>query len=200
MNQYLNYSDESLIEVYTTMMDYGGKASDEMLEAINARGGMDNMLSRVAQNSIVPNEIERITNEVYALSSKATDVELVKTLLSSDILSRQELDELIEAKFTQSQAIINDRSINSKTIVGSIAGIAGGSLIGGVLWALSIIFFKGIILYLIIPLYIICYFIIKLFTKQSRSNLVVFIATFIATVLAVLTGFFIMYLTQGYQF
>jgi hypothetical protein len=190
MNQYLNYSDESLMEVYTTMMDFSGKASEEILEAINSRGGMENWLKRIEQNSIKPREIKRITQEIYSLSSKATDVEFLKTLISSEILSKQELHELIEEKFAESQAIINNRSVTSKTIVGSIAGVVAGGLIGGVVSAFSMIYLKGQYLIVTAPVYIICYLIIWFITKQSRSNPIVFIASFIATVLAILIGFY----------
>jgi tetrahydromethanopterin S-methyltransferase subunit F len=189
MNQYLNYSDELLMEVYTDMMDFSGKASDEMLEAINARGGLENWLKQIEQNSIKPNEIKRITKEVYALSGKATNVEFLKTLIRSDILSKQELHELIEDKFARSQAITKDRSITSKTIIGSIAGIVVGSLICGSLLSFVIIYLIQLYFILIIPVYIICYFIIKLITRQSRRNPVVFIAAFIATVLSFIITF-----------
>lgn len=185
------------MEVYTTMTDYGGKVSDEITEAVNERGGLDILLKRIAQNSVVPNEIRRITKEIYALNSKAMDVEFVKTLLTSNILTRPELDKLIEQKFAKAQAISNNRTINSKTIIGSIAGIVAGSVVVGVLWAASIIYFGQMIFPFIIPVYIFCYLIIKFFTKQSRSNVVVFVAAFLATILALLIGFYFVYLMEG---
>jgi len=178
------------MEAYTDMMDYSGKASNEMLEAIRIRGGMENWLKRIEQNSIKPNEIKRITKEVYFLTSKATDVEFLKSMISSNILSKHELEELIEKKFVTSRALIDDRSITSKTIIASIAGIIVSSLICGILWALAIFYLPGLYLILIIPVYIICYFIIRLITKQTRRNPVIFIAAFVATVIAVVLGFY----------
>ena len=179
---YKKYTDEELIEVYTSMIEYSGKANTEVLHEIELRGGLDNFKRRIEQKAIIEQEKSRISKEIFSLTSTATDAEFIKSLVTSDILSKEQVDELVENKFASFQAFNKNRQINSKTIIGSIIGIVVGTILGG--WLLYVISKKldGIYYFLIVPIYIINYLIILLITKRTRTNLVVLIASILATI------------------
>ena len=188
---YEKYSDEEIIEAYSSMLDYSGEISKEMSLEIESRGGLNTFKKKIENRNILTKEISRLSNEVYSLTSPDTNVEFIKTLIKSDILTREELNELIENKFSYYRAINTDRTVNSKTIIGSITGIVLGTILGGLLMHFLSKQIPGIYFYLIIPVYILNYFIIKVITKQSRANPVIFIACFLATIGATLLSVYI---------
>ena len=191
MSFYRKFSDNDLTEAYSSMINYSGKANADLLNEIDYRGGMDKFLKQIEKAKVAETEIKRVTEEVYSLSSPDTNIEFIRQTIGSDILSQDQLDFLIERKFDAHQAMLADTSIGTSTIIGSLVGGAIGSLISGILFGLSIIYFDRIFFFLLVIVYIICYSIIKLVTKQSRNNLAVFIASFLATVGAAVIGLLI---------
>jgi hypothetical protein len=184
---YKNYSTEELINAYTTMIEYSGKATDTMLSAIEERGGIESFKAQIELQKSGRLEINRITKEVYSLSSSETNVEFIKKLITSDFLSREELDKLIEIRFLKHQAFLQNKAITSKTIIGGLAGAVISCIIGAIAWGFLMIYMTPMFFYFyIIVVYIINYLIIKFITKQSRSNLAVFIITFFATIGSIL--------------
>jgi hypothetical protein len=183
---YKKYSDEDLKEAYSTMMDYSGKANSEILTEIESRGGLGKFLKQIEIQRINQTEIGRITKEVRLLNSNGLDKNAIKDSVQSDILSKDELEHLIERKLVEHKAIIADRTITSKTIFGSVFGIILGSILGCIFLILAISFFGKLVFFPLVGVYIICYFTIKFFTKQSRNNAVVFIASFLSTVISTL--------------
>ena len=190
MDTYDAYSDADLIEAYSSMMDYSGKPNEDMLIEIEKRGGMASFLKLIESKKTIQNEITRVTGEVYHLSSNTNDIDFIKNMISSDILSKKELDELIDKKFESHQAMLKDRSVNSKTIFGSMVGAIIGSLLGAAFWYLAFFCLREIYLLITVPIYIVNYIIIKLITKQSRNNLLVFVVTLLATICSVILGFY----------
>ncbi|TRX31879.1 hypothetical protein FNW52_17970 [Flavobacterium sp. ZT3R18] len=183
---YKKYSDEDLKEAYSTMMDYSGKADAGILTEIESRGGLEKFLRQIEIQRINQTEIGRIAKEIRLLNSNGLNKDAIKNSVQSDILSKDELEYLIERKLVEYQAIIADRTITSKTIFGSIFGIILGSVLGCIFLILAISFFGRLVFFPLVGVYIICYFTIKFFTKQSRNNAVVFIASFLSTVISML--------------
>ncbi|MBW4362463.1 hypothetical protein [Flavobacterium taihuense] len=181
---YKKFSDEDLKEAYSTMMDYSGKANSELLTEIESRGGLEKFLRQIEIQKINQTEIGRITKEIRLLNSNGLDKNAIKDSLQSDILSKDELDYLIEQKLVEHQAIIADRTITSKTIFRSILGMILGSILGSIFLILAISFIGRLVFFPLVGVYIICYFTIKFLTKQSRNNAVVFIASFLSTVIS----------------
>ena len=179
---YKKYTDDELIEVYTSMMDYSGKADAEMLNEIELRGGLENFKKKIEYNTIVEQEKVRISKEIFALTSSATNAEFIKSFITSDILTRGQLNEFIETKFAYYQAAKKDRKVNSKMIIASLIGIIVGTICGG--WILYFISKKlnGVYYIFIVPIYILNHLIILLFTKRTRTNLVVLSAGILATI------------------
>lgn len=188
---YKNYSDKDLEEAYATMVEYSGKASQEILLEINNRGGIDAFLSTLESNKINKKEIQRITKEVYDLSNDYSDLDFIKQFIKSDVLDSIELDNLIVSKFNQHQAILKDREINQKTIYGSLAGMALGIIISLIFYILVINLLGKFIYYPIIAVYFICYRTIKFITKQTRDNTFVFLTSLAGTILTLICLFFI---------
>lgn len=179
---YKKYTDEELIEVYTSMIEYSGKANTEVLQEIELRGGLDNFKKRIEYKATIEQEKNRISKEIFSLTSTATDAEFIKSLVTSDILTKDQVDELVENKFASFQALNKNRQINSKTIIGSVVGIIVGTILGG--WLLYFISKKldGVYYFFIVPVYILNYLIILLITKRTRTNLVVLLASILATI------------------
>lgn len=183
---YKKYSDGELIDSYSTMIDYSGKANDEILAEIENRGGLENFLKQIELKKTNQKEIGRIKKEVYEASKDYSDLEFIKQFITSDILSKEDLDYLVERTFMEHQAILKDKTVTSNTIIGSIVGTLIGSIAGSLFLIFFVVAFGRIIYFSLIGVYIICYQIIKLITKQSRNNGVVFIATLISTILSLL--------------
>ena len=192
MNTYLSFSDDELIEAYTSMISYSGKITDDLQFAIDQRGGMESFKKQMGYKKIHQQEIKRISGEVFALTSEETNVDFVKKLITSNILSKEELASVVEKKFKESQEYKKDREVSTGTLTKSLLGLLAGLIVGGTLWALSIYFFEEVYYLLIVPIYIINYFLIRLITKQSRANPVVFLACLFSTVGSVVIGYYIL--------
>ena len=186
---YSKYSDDDLIESYTTMIDYSGKADDALLKEIEHRGGIDSFLKRIENKKTNHKEINRIVKEVHTLSKDYSDLEFIKKFISSDILSQQELDELVAIKFKEHQDMLVDRKIDSKTIIGSVIGTLIGSFLGFLFLVLCLYLFDAFLFFTIVGAYIICYVAIRLITKKSRNNAAVFIASALGTIIATILTF-----------
>lgn len=183
---YKKYTDEELIEVYTSMIEYSGKANTEVLQEIELRGGLDNFKKQIEYKAIIEQEKNRISKEIFSLTSTATDAEFIKSIVTSDILTKDQVDELVENKFASFQAFNKNRQINSKTIIRSIIGIVAGTILGGWLFYFISKKLDGIYYFFIVPVYVLNYLIILLITKRTRTNLVVLIASILATIGALL--------------
>jgi phosphate starvation-inducible membrane PsiE len=188
---YKKYSDADLIESYSSMLAYTGKASDEILSEIEARGGLDKFLKQIEYKKRLDKERARITVEIRKQMDGNLRFETIQNLITSTLIDEESLKELIELKYNEYQAIRNDRSVNSKTILGSILGIIIGGLLGFGFYCLLIYFFQSIFYFPIVGVYLICYFTIRFITKQSRNNILIFIASLFSTILAVVLTFYV---------
>ncbi|WP_300565133.1 hypothetical protein [Flavobacterium sp.] len=189
---YSKYSDDELIDSYSTMLDYSGKANPEIIDEIEERGGLESFLKQKELKEKNRKEVGRISKEVHDACKNyvGVDLDFVKQSITSNVLSREDLDYLIERKFIEHTATITDKEINSNTIIGSIVGILIGSVLGSIFLIICIAVFNSIVYFPLIGVYIISYQTIKFITKKSRNNAVVFIASFIATILAMLIAIF----------
>ncbi|MGK4568132.1 hypothetical protein [Flavobacterium sp. 3HN19-14] len=187
---YKNYSDKDLMDAYNTMIDYSGKADNNILNEIENRGGLTKFLADIEFEKTHQTEIGRISKEVYDLTKDYSDLEFIKQFVASEILTKDQLENLVTNKFNESQAYINDKKITSTTITGSIIGLFLGTVLGSIFFIISIFIFKRIFYFSLIGSYIICYFSIKLITKQSRNNPVIFIASLLGTVGSLILGIY----------
>lgn len=186
---YKNYSDEDLVEAYSTMIDYSGKATTEILIEIDRRGGINTFLKNIEFNKSNKQEINRISHEIYTLSNDFQELEFIKSFIKSDTLTSQELDNLITLKFYQHQEFVQNRKIDQKTIFGSLGGMFIGITISVAFYIFVIYLLGRFIYYPIIGVYFICYQTIKLITKKTRDNTFVFVTTLAGTLLTMLLLF-----------
>ena len=173
------------------MIAYSGEVEPEIVKEIENRGGLEKFIRAIDNNKKHRVEVDRIIKQVFELSTDFKDLEFIRQFIKSDILRKDDLDDLIERKFDEHQKMSADKKINSKTIFGSLLGILLGSLLGSLFLILSTFIFGGIVFYLIFVVIFICYSSIKLITKQSRSNSVVYVATSIATLISFLLSFIV---------
>lgn len=193
MNIYNNFSDEDLLAAYVTVLEHTGRIDGDLLAVINQRGGPERFRELAAMRAMVMQELNRISKEVRALSGPGSTPELVQGLITSDILPRDELDALIQNIHAGHIAERRDVSVTSRTIWGSIGGTLLGSAVGGTLWVVSILLLSQAYYGLLIPIYIINYFILRLITGQSRGNLLVFIASVFSMIGTLVIGWTVLY-------
>ncbi|MBL1219540.1 hypothetical protein JET18_01755 [Chryseobacterium sp. L7] len=191
IERYSQYSDTELMEVYLNKNGYTSDAKEALDIVIEKKGGIQSLKERY--DKIIEKEIEkaRINNDAAQLYQKGMTKNDINRNLTSEILSPDEIRQIIETTSTNIEAEKKDLEIKPSTFVGSILGGIIGGTIGGILWELQIIYSGHIFYIFAIGLGIISYGFIKLFTKQSRNNIVVFIITILSVIYALILGFYI---------
>jgi hypothetical protein len=185
---YSNFTEDELIEVYSTMLNYSGKASPEILDEIDRRGGLDKFKTAIKQKELSKKESGRVFKELTELVAQGLDMETIKKKIASDVWTKQHLDDFIENKYLGHQLYIQDKTIDKDVFFRSFLGVLFSSVAGSILWAFSILFLKFIFFPFLIFIYIISYFIIRGLTGKSRNNLIVFLACLIATIASFVLG------------
>jgi hypothetical protein len=185
---YSKYTDEELLETYSTMMEYSQKADEEVSAELAKRGGLDVVKDRVEENNAVPKEIKKLKKKIFEEYKKNPDREYVKRSIRSKLLSVGELELLINNTIESIDLFNQDRIIDSRTVMGGTVGGIIATLLGSGIWWYSLVI-TGKMLFILIPVIsILAYVIIGYFTKQSRKNTFVFLVTFAATFLSILMG------------
>ena len=186
MGFYSKFSEQDLIESYNNQIDYQGKPSKELLDEISQRSSLQDFQAKIEDQKTLLNERNRIIREVHQHYMNKSSKQECFSLLSSDILSKAEIQLIVNEKYVQIHQNVENLKVDSDTILYSFLGIFIASAVSSVILFLCIYkftFLAALHFYLLIPAYIINYLIIKSVTKKTRDNLAVFIATFIATVL-----------------
>ena len=189
---YNKFTDDELIEAYTTMIDYSGKADESILKEINQRGGLDKFLKEIEQKNINKAESDRVLNELIKLNKEGLSLDEIKSNISSELWTKQNLNAFIENRYIKHQLFLNDKSIDKELILKSILGIAIASFAGTGLILLIVIVFKFAHFGLLVPVYFLSYMVIKGFTGKTHNNGIVFIAGLISTIISGISFFYIM--------
>jgi hypothetical protein len=109
-----------------------------------------------------------------------------------------ELERLIEEVSESIQSEEADLKVSSRTIFGGLFGGFIGGTIGGILWGLQMVFSKHIFYIFGFGLVILSYAFIRLFTKQSKKNIVILVMTCISVLYALFLGQVIYEIFDGY--
>jgi hypothetical protein len=179
------------------MLDYSGKADDDLLVEIESRGGLKKLKKNIGERNLVPDEIKRINKLVFNIYKSEPDHNKIRNSITSNVLSPEELSQAIDAALKNTQSYFKDTAINSRTIIGSIIGVIISGVLGAGLWCFSIVKTGRMIYLLIGVIYIINYVIIRLLTNQSKNNVLVFIASFVSALIAIPLGLWFYHLVKG---
>lgn len=191
-NIYRNYNEEDLQVAYLYMIDHTGKINDEMREAINQKFNYNEFVKKAEHRKVLIKEKGRISFEVHNRVNKGENINLILENISSEIMESGELKIFILEKYEQFSKIKENNTIDKKTIYKSILGVIIASVTG-------LLFLKAISqitgrfsFFLLMPVYIINYFVIYGITGKTRDNLIVFLAVFISVVISTVLPFILL--------
>ncbi|SEM56295.1 hypothetical protein [Chryseobacterium taichungense] len=188
MSFYSKFSEKDLIESYKNQLDYQGKASQELLDEISKRGNINDFELTIENQKKLQNERNRLIREIHQHYMNKCSKQECLSLISSDLLSEKDMEELVQIKYAHIHQNIENLKVDSITILKSFYAALISSIITFVLLTIAIYTMKFLIafhFFLLIPVYIINYWIIRMIVRKTRENIVVFIATFVATLLNV---------------
>jgi len=198
IERYQSYSDMELMNIYNNKQGYTEDAKKALDIVIEEKGGIKSLQQR-HQNFIEAEEAkENLKNDIIKLNSENLSKDEILTRVASNNLSNTQQMEIFNRTFQQIEDEEKDTEIRSKTIVDSIIGGLIGGTTGGILWALQLIYSAHIFYIFGFGLVVLSYGAIKLFTKQSKNNLVVFSMTILSVIYALILGFYL-YDLIGYR-
>ncbi|MDN5475488.1 MAG: hypothetical protein L0G39_01035 [Chryseobacterium sp.] len=186
MGFYSNFSEEDLIESYTNQVDHQGKADNEILEEILRRSSLEDFLNKIKTKNLYQNEKNRLIREINGHYVNKRSKQECLSLISSTLLSGESIRLLVNIKYDQIHQNVENLKVDSKTLMYSFVGTIVASIISSVIIFTILYQFSFLSVFhfsLLIPAYIINYWVIRLITGKTRVNLAVFIASFIATLL-----------------
>ncbi len=193
--QYEAYTDEDLHAVYEHIDDYSPEAQEAFKIVIQKKGGLEKWLGHIQETQIYFAETMRISREAAGMAIKNVDTDFIRTIVSSKILPPEEVDKVITQALEQVALHKEDRKIKPRTIIGSVLGVIVAGIIGGIGWGLKEVYapdiYLKIQLLLVAGLILLSYGIVKAFTRQSKGNVVVLIATVLSVILSILLGLLI---------
>ena len=196
--KYKKYTDEELLDINSNILGYSNEAQIALGRVIYSKGGLESLLKKAESKAILLNEENRIAKETMDFGKEGIDASFIKTVTSSTILSEEMVKEIIDRKYVEVEAEIEDKKIKPSTIIGSITGGGIASIIGGAFWGLQMIYSKRMFYIFFVGLVLFSYYVIKALTKQTKNNSFVFIATIISIILALFIGQ-LLYEIVGYR-
>jgi hypothetical protein len=188
VTKYETYSDEELYNVHHNLENYSEEAGKALYIVMEKKGGLEVLIKRLEAKAIITNEKRRIANEAGKLGLNGVDASFIKNTTTSTILSKEELHDIIETNVEKAELIVEDKKVNSETIMKSILGCGLASLVGGAFACLQFLYFGATSYILVGGMGLICYSVVKLVTKKSYNNTAVILASFVAFILSYLIG------------
>ena len=185
---YTSFSDREILEAYESMLDYSGKAEDAILFEISARGGLNLIKQKEEERLRKPRELHRIQQEVEKLMRQRSDESQIRERITSKVLTSFELDAAIQSAILLAKSNIKDSKISSRTNLGSLIGMTIATCVGVGIMLLCIAQTNDVKVAARLSTFPIAYGIIYLFTRQSKNNLVVFLASFLSAFLSIVIG------------
>ncbi|MNY28518.1 hypothetical protein D3C86_1624960 [compost metagenome] len=189
---YNKFTDDELIDAYSTMIDYSGKADESILKEIDQRGGLEKFLQEINQKKENKVESDRVLNEVIRLNKEGHSLEEIKSNITSELWTKQHLNAFIENRYVKHQLFLNDKAIDRDIILRCFIGTILASFTGSGLILLSVVVFKFAHFGLLIAVYFLSYLIIKGYTGKTHNNGLVFISGLIATIVSGISIFLIL--------
>jgi len=182
--RYEIYSDNELNGIYKDADNYSEEARTALNMVINEKGGHAALLKRLEEKAVIENEKMRIAKEAAKFGLEGVDESFVKTTTSSTILSKEEVDQIIETNVARAELQVEDKKVNADTIAKSLLGCGLASIGGGAFASLQLLYFGATSVIMVMGTALICYGIVKLVTKKSYNNSAVLLSSFVAFILA----------------
>ncbi len=195
--KYEAYTDEELYIIYQDAANYSEDAGKALNIIIEKKGGLESLIKRLEEKTIIKNEKNRIANEAVRFGMEGVDASFLQNTTHSSILSKQEVNEIIEAYAAKATELVEDKKVNSETVVKSLIGCGLASIFGGAFASLQFIYFGATSFLMVLGVALICYGTVKLVTQKSYNNTAVLLASFIAFILSYLLAYFA-FLIFGY--
>jgi len=189
---YNEFTDDELIEAYSTMIDYSGKAEESILKEIDQRGGLEKFLKEIDQKNKNKVESDRVLTELIRLNKEGHSLEEIKSSITSELWTKQHLNAFIENRYIKYQLFINDKAIDKDIIWKCFIGTILASFAGTGLILLSVVVLKFAHFSLLVVVYFLSYLIIKGYTGKTHNNGLVFISGLIATIVSGISIFLIL--------
>lgn len=185
---YSAYTAEELLEIIQNPENYSDEAVKAANIVIESKGGVDSIkqISLLQQQKTA--ETERITKLVTSHLKKGIAPEKIKEQVNSPILSYTEIEEIITAINKKEKALIKDKSLNPRTIIGSVIGGIIATLVSGILLGQLFLYTNRVLVIMLALVAVFNYLIVYLCTKQTYRNTIVLIATICSTALAFLVA------------
>lgn len=142
--KYKAYSDEELLEIHTSISNYSDDAQKAFENVIKGKGGIEKLLKRRDDKLILLREEKRIAKETEKFGNEGIDADFVKTITTSNILSEEKVQSIIDKKYVEVEAQLDDKKIKPRTVIGGIVGGLLASIVGGALWGLQMIYSHSI--------------------------------------------------------
>lgn len=198
IKKYEAYSNDELLEMHASLQDYSDEAQEAFNIVVSRKGGEENLVRLKNRKVVLEKELQRIHQEVVRLTTPDVDISFLKKMVSSDILTQEELDQALESMYSKAKYDLRDTEVTTNTVIGSVIGGIVASIIGGIFMGLQLIYSPRIFIILIIGLVLLCYWIVYLFARRSYKNQSVIIATIISVVLSIILGK-LLFLIVGYH-
>jgi hypothetical protein len=180
IDKYQTYTDLELYTVRHNIHQYSEDAGKALAIVIDNKGGLDALIKRLEAQATIEKEKQRIANEATKLGLGGVDAAFIKNTTSSALLSKEEVDHIVESNAAKAELQVKDRKVNTETIVKCIIGGALATITGGAFASLQSVYFGATSAVMVIGTGLICYFTVKWFTKKSFNNTAVFLASLIA--------------------
>jgi hypothetical protein len=190
--KYEQYSDAALVDVHQNIDEYSDEAKEAMQIVLQKKGGLEKIFSTLNEKKLTEYEELRIAKETMHFGKENVDIDFIKTMITSKVLTKERVNEIIESQFVIVEHELMDEKVTAKTILFSIIGIVIASLIGGTLWGLQMIYSHRIFYIFGIGLAFLCFGIIKFVTKKTFKNLAVILATVLSIFLSILFGYLLL--------
>lgn len=187
--KYKTYTDEELYSIRKDAANYSEDAGKAMNIVIEQKGGYDSLVKRLEEKAVIENEKNRIANEAVKFGLEGVDASFLKNTTNSSVLSKEEVNKIIETNVAKAESVVEDKKVNSETVVKSFIGCGLATIVGGAFASLQFIYFGATSTLMVIGVVLICYGIVKFITKKSYNNTVVLLATFIAFMLSYLLAY-----------
>lgn len=133
--KYEHYSGEELFEINSSIDNYSNEAKEALAIVLNKKGGIQKVEKRLLGKQLINQEIKKVKIEVDKLSSRETNPDFIKTLVSSDILTKEQVDKIIDLRFAEHMAFRKSNSVNTRTILFASLGILTSCIPAGILWS-----------------------------------------------------------------